>query len=287
MKDLRRTIVASAVLALACAADARPPIAIVNHGFEADTASPNLFSLVLPQGWTLHDPFSIHDFANDTVGVLNPTGGTNFSAGAPEGTNVALIYLGQDSGGGEVGLQQTLSQTLTANTRYTLRVLVGNIASGVNAPPFNFFFNLEGFPGYRVDLLAGENAIASDENTLANQIPEGEFRESVLSIDVDATHEHLGQPLTIRLVNLNMLGTPQAPGIEVDFDDVRLDAQTIPPPCPGDADNDGAVTFADITAVLANFNAQGNQPLLGDANRDGVVTFADITDVLANFGAAC
>lgn len=50
----------------------------------------------------------------------------------------------------------------------------------------------------------------------------------------------------------------------------------------GDASSDGIVNFADITAVLANFNATGCL-LLGDANKDGVVNFADITEVLADF----
>lgn len=61
-----------------------------------------------------------------------------------------------------------------------------------------------------------------------------------------------------------------------------------PPPCPGDADGDGSVTFADITAVLANFGNSyptGGGP--GDANHDGAVNFADATTVLANFGASC
>ncbi len=61
-----------------------------------------------------------------------------------------------------------------------------------------------------------------------------------------------------------------------------------PTPCPGDADNDGAVDFDDITSVLANWSANytpGTGP--GDANNDGVVDFNDITAVLANWGVTC
>jgi hypothetical protein len=67
---------------------------------------------------------------------------------------------------------------------------------------------------------------------------------------------------------------------------------TFTPPvtlCQGDADNNGQVNFADITAVLGNFNADYT-PVLngqGDANHDGVVNFADVTTVLARFGLAC
>ncbi len=75
--------------------------------------------------------------------------------------------------------------------------------------------------------------------------------------------------------------------------DVGTGALTIsiacaPPVCPGDANGDSFVTFADITNVLENWGAAypgGTGP--GDANRDGAVTFADITNVLENWGLAC
>ncbi len=60
------------------------------------------------------------------------------------------------------------------------------------------------------------------------------------------------------------------------------------PPCPGDANADGAVNFADITSVLTNWlAAYPNNASPGDANHDAVVNFADITAVLTNFGGAC
>lgn len=57
-----------------------------------------------------------------------------------------------------------------------------------------------------------------------------------------------------------------------------------PPPCPGDANNDGVVNFADVTDVLANFGGVGPA---GDADHDGDVEFADVTAVLANFNVPC
>jgi glucose/arabinose dehydrogenase len=59
--------------------------------------------------------------------------------------------------------------------------------------------------------------------------------------------------------------------------------------CPGDADNDGDVDFADITAELSAF---GNNyfPCLvgfGDGDKNGLVNFADITATLAGFGGLC
>jgi predicted outer membrane repeat protein len=55
-----------------------------------------------------------------------------------------------------------------------------------------------------------------------------------------------------------------------------------PPILPGDANRDGAVTFADITAVLANFGAAW---VIEDVTLDGVVSFTDITMVLSTFGS--
>lgn len=59
--------------------------------------------------------------------------------------------------------------------------------------------------------------------------------------------------------------------------------------CPGDADPDNTVNFADITAVLANFGAAYPPTIAGkgDADCSGTVNFADITAVLTLFGVAC
>lgn len=62
-------------------------------------------------------------------------------------------------------------------------------------------------------------------------------------------------------------------------------------PCPGDANDDGIVDFADITDVVANWLNDYTQTLLGtgpgDANLDGLVNFADITSTVANWLMVC
>lgn len=67
------------------------------------------------------------------------------------------------------------------------------------------------------------------------------------------------------------------------------ECESAPPPlCPGDADGNGSVNFADITNVLTNFGATypgSTGP--GDADHNGVVNFADITSVLTNFNLPC
>ena len=57
------------------------------------------------------------------------------------------------------------------------------------------------------------------------------------------------------------------------------------PPCPGDANGDGVINFADITSVLGAWLSDGSAG--GDANSDGVVDFGDITEVLTNWLAPC
>lgn len=61
-----------------------------------------------------------------------------------------------------------------------------------------------------------------------------------------------------------------------------------PPPCLGDGDFDGQVSFSDITAALSAWGAAYPDTTgFGDANHDSVVGFLDITTVLANWGAVC
>jgi hypothetical protein len=217
-------------------------LGVTNPGFEDTTGSTtiyNEFSFGPFAGWNLYDPGSITDSGDGPtyfIGTLQPTVITPpnheyFPAGAPEGSRVAIAFnFNGSGGGGEYGLVQTLSDTLAANTLYTLRVLVGNIASGVSVD--TTYFNLDGFPGYRIDLLAGSTVLASDNNSLAGSIPEGEFRESTVSY-LSGGSVTPGQALGIRLVNLNVVdaGFPTADW-EVDFDNVRLDAVSASVPEP-------------------------------------------------------
>lgn len=165
----------------------------------------------------------------DPVG--NPGVYAFFPAGAPFGQRLGIAFNDAGTGDeGEYGMQQTLTLTLQPDTAYTLRVEIGNIASGTAEN--GGFFNLDGFPGYRVDLLAGGVVVAQDDNTLFGAIPEGEFATSTVAFTTGAAHPQLGQNLGIRLVNLNEVD-PSAPAadLEVDFDQVRLNyAPAVPGP---------------------------------------------------------
>ena len=205
-------------------------IPIVNPGFETDPVADGTFPVFVPTGWLLYDPTSING-GNNTVGVLNPTGTTFFPTGAPEGSNVALVFLGRDIGRGEMGLRQTLPAQVTARTRYVLRYAVGNIASGTGLPPFDAFgfYDLDGFPGYRVELRAGNEILVVDDNTLAPVLSEGTFLTTAIEASVGGNDDVIGEPLEIRLINLNRIDTPAAPGIEVNFDALHLIACPIDP----------------------------------------------------------
>ncbi len=213
------------VFALAAVAGARAvSIPITNAGFENPVTPPDSFiTNAAPSGWTT---FGAINFSNRVVGVLNPTASVLYAEPAPEGANVGVVFLLDGSGASPAGLQQTLGSTLQTNTVYTLRVEVGNIANDARAPHNAFQFN--GFPGYRVDLLAGGMVLASDQNILAPA--EGRFLGSVVTASIGASHALAGQALGIRLVNLD-----GADGIEVNFDNVRLDATAIPEPATGAA----------------------------------------------------
>lgn len=76
----------------------------------------------------------------------------------------------------------------------------------------------------------------------------------------------------------------------INLDDSTHYVSAVPTCCPGNADKvSGQVTFADVTAVLANFNAPANPngSSIGDADCNGFINFADVTAVLANFLNSC
>ncbi len=224
-------------------------LAVVNPGFEdiSGESPVNEFTFGPFNGWEIYPQSlpgggegpayfggTLTPFEPDPIG--SPGVFEFFFAGAPEGQRVGIAFSYFGTGGaGEWGLLQTLPDgaeyTLQPDTTYTLRVQIGNIASGMSVGGGPFV--LDGFPGYRVDLLAGGVAIGSDLNTLAGTIPEGEFAESTVEVTTGASHPQLDETLGIRLVNLN-IADPVYPlsDLEVDFDDVRLDATPVSNPVP-------------------------------------------------------
>ena len=223
---------------------------ITNPGFEdiSGESAYNEFTFGPLPGWSLYDsgnPLPITDGGDGPtyyIGTLRPTERDpvgnpgvyeNFPDGALEGIRVGIAFNYSFAGnGGEYGFFQQLGATLQGDTTYTLQVLVGNITSGYAVD--STYFDLRGFPGYRIDLMAGGAVLASDANTLAGAIPDGTFGLSTVSFTTTSNPDHLGEFLGIRLVNLNVVD-PAFPGadLEVDFDDVRLTAEAVPEPAAG------------------------------------------------------
>ena len=197
-------------------------LTISNHSFEFPVIPADSFNVSAPPpGWVSYGSINNN---NRSVGVLDPAGSTLYAVPPPHGENVGITFLLDNPNNqtffanSEAGLRQTLAATLQTKRRYTLRVEVGNIANTTNGT-----FAFTGFPNYRIDLMAGTNVLASDLNTL---LPgEGLFLSSTVAVNVAASNPFGGQQLGVRLVNLN-----NAPGIEVNWDNVRLEHGLIPQP---------------------------------------------------------
>jgi hypothetical protein len=208
MRMTKRTAMVLAVI-LALGAGVNPALAagvpITNASFENPAlGGTGNFVLGIP-GWELVLGAQVE------YGVWWP-GEFDYDVGVPDGQNIAFVDSQAPVGSGIVAIQQTLEASLEPNTRYTLAVSVGN-NSGVFAPEFM------GFPGYRVELWAGDRLLAVDHNT---QTPaEGNFVTSKIAYTASPCDPSFGQPFTIRLVNL-LAG----PGREVDFDNVTLVAES-------------------------------------------------------------
>ena len=202
------------------------------------------FELALGQagGWTKYDPNGIgfvdtYPPEAKTLTVddfYNPPGPI-----PPDGTEVGYVFLGSDFGAGKVGLQQTLTSNLMANTRYDLSVAVGNLQSAFS-PRSLVGWNFYGFPGYEIQLLAGGTLLENDFDSIV--IAEGDFATVSLSFTTGNSHTLLGQALGVRLINLNNdLLADEANNCvgnfcdidwnsEVDFDNVQLSVSAVPIP---------------------------------------------------------
>lgn len=192
-------------------------LTITNSSFENPDAANGTFvgsQTAGPAGWTVYNTGPTNN--NRFFGVWDPTSTLSFDFPLPQGQQVGVVFL-DDTIGLEAGLQQTLSNTLQLSTAYTLNVAVGNFRFTIGDP-----WNFVGFPGYRVDLMAGSTILSSDNNTLTPN--EGQFLTSTVSFTTGLSHPNAGQLLRIRLVSLN------GSGVEVNFDNVLLDATAIPEP---------------------------------------------------------
>ena len=207
-------------------------IPLENPGFEIPEQTNEIvpgagfFDFDTPPGWDLYDPNNL--IPEDASLATSFTGGWKpseaFFATIPEGDQIASIFL-VPPGAGEVGFAQNSGVTIQPNTTYTLSAAVLNTPALPGAEIF------EGFPGYRLELLAGNNVIAIDNNTVV--IGEGDFETATVSYTSFNDDIYLGEALSFRLINLNLddgNGLDGGNGVEVNFDDVELSATSVPEP---------------------------------------------------------
>lgn len=232
-----RAILPSMLLAsLLATSAAAQPIAVTNAGFEDVTGLTNFneFHFGIPAGWNLYDPSSIEPDAGTYIGTLTNPSVAFFSEPAPQGSRVLILYNAGMQGAGAYGVQQTTAEVIQEGRSYTLTVEVGDIDSGTALN--STFFNLEGFPGYRIELLADpvpasvgeEIVLASDSTSLTGVLVEGFFEPAQVTFGVTSGHPQIGQLLAIRLISLNQnTGLLPVPDNEVDFDAVSLTSSTM------------------------------------------------------------
>ncbi len=233
-------------------------IPIQNPGFENPAIPDGSFTLEPPTGWRAYNPdglFPGRATINATtitsnIDAFNPSS-YFYPNEAPEGENVGNVSLVQAPGSGIAGLFQTLDTSVVANTKYTLTVSVGSAIG-------NFLnFDLTGSPGYRVELLAGDEAVAVDNNSLT--IEDGTFSTSTVTYTSSAGESILGKNLGIRLVNLLNGG-----GVEVDFDNVQLKAEAVAPT------NVTARTLYGTGAAETLNGSLGNDTIFGNGGADTI-----------------
>jgi hypothetical protein len=206
--------VALLVGAFAAPARAQTLVPLIGGDFENPAVGPGAFAVAgPPPGWS---DYGAIDHGARSTGVLNPASTTLYGTPPPGGAQVGVVFLWNTPGaafsfaGVEAGLEQTLSAVLTPGRRYDLSVAIGDIAP---YPPHGFPF--AGFPGYRIELLAGGVVLAADETSASP--PEGGFATASLRFDLSGPHPQAGAALGIRLVNRDA-----GPGLEVNFDQVSL-----------------------------------------------------------------
>jgi hypothetical protein len=160
------------------------PIPITNPSFEQPSLPKGSFTIENITGWSVIN--------TGNPGVFNPSS-TSFDS-VPDGnqtlySNSATVF-------------QQLPATLAPNTTYTLRLQVGRRLDYTN------------FPGFTVELRAGNTVLASANQTMVPLPEPGKFVPLTLSFTTPSSVPQ-GQNLEIRL---------KSAGAQTNFDNVTLDA---------------------------------------------------------------
>jgi hypothetical protein len=192
MKERMKSLAVLALILLLAGAAFADPLAVENfpvqnYSFEDLTLADGGWTNYIP-AWSVHSSGGTYD---PTAGILNQS--------SIDGENVAWV-------GPYSYLEQVLTTTLAPYYEYTLMVDVGQRSD---------FAPIQ----YAVQLLAGSVLLAQ---TTVPQPASGQFGTAVVTYSTGATHDQMGQLLSIRLVNTGLQ--------QVVFDNVRLSGVDPQPP---------------------------------------------------------
>jgi len=201
-------------------------IPILNDSFESPPVAQGTPG-TSPANWSSHggaimgfEAYAYYPFIGDTDDddFLNPP---------PDGSQVLLIEFVTPG----KGVFQQLGSTFQAGSQYSLSVKVGS----------SVYYNFPGFPGYQIELVAGDTVLDTASGN-SSSVPLGGFITANLTYNFDIDHAPLdGEPLQIRLLSAGeTLGA-------VAFDDVQLSALLANPV----ADAGGPYYLANPTVSLS------------------------------------
>ena len=193
-----------------------------NAGVEVPNQSPSRF------GWDLVRPDGDTVYSASNGAVILDTAIGNYYQPGEAGSQVGGIFLTNLTDGVRIGLRQATTHVIQPGELYRLSVDVGDPQTD---PAYNF--NLDGFPGYDIELrAAGQLLATTGSNTLAT--PEGTMSTVGLQFNSDnAPATAIGERLEIYLLSRNNTAGVTGMYSEVNFDNVQLRYANVNAPANG------------------------------------------------------
>ncbi len=240
--------------------------------------------------------------------LMEPAANTNFDGPQHDDTRAMQRHYGDTLEDNNTAAQATVIPTLTIGSPFIQRdVSIDNQVAGPNRDVDWYRFTMPSAAELTVQLQpVGFSYQSTSQN--GESCPTGNTIDSkaILNLGFDVVGSDGTTVLTTVDnetfgVNENLSGFAMPAGVFYLVIRSGDTAQaTLPPqmyqflvntvatvtPCPGDANGDLVVNFADLNIVLGQFGQTGFG-LQGDLNGDNVVNFTDLNLVLSNFGISC
>lgn len=212
-----KTVALSLAAGLAVATAQASSVTVNNFSFESQAVSPGGALVTTPNGPTGWSGFRVGSGGNSDIGLGRP--GTEFSVANPlaapaDGNN--YLWLNDFNGDGSqfTGIYQDMG-ALLANTTYTLTIAIGNRG---DTPP-------NGQATWSPGVISLVNGADNTGTVLATTTGLPGSVDSWQDFTVSfTTGASVAGDLSI------LLAVQDAPAIQADFDNVRLDATPVPEP---------------------------------------------------------